>query len=238
MVDHRLYLFLSDLCEFLSVGDRLQRQGLPKAVADILLRNGVEDKRFLENRDLMATLRDMLRQQGFQVGELVWSEERRLYELMVTASSEDAESADVKAGRKDSMAPVRIGRGLIYSNEYQQLLMLGKKILPFDQPPFEVSTGETQQEMVVFSDKNSLLNHMIEEGKKGLLVQRYKGLGEMNPDQLWDTTMNPDKRNMMRVKIEDAVDADEIFTILMGDEVEPRREFIQSNALDVSMLDI
>ncbi|NJL58734.1 MAG: DNA gyrase [Desulfobacteraceae bacterium] len=79
---------------------------------------------------------------------------------------------------------------------------------------------------------------MIEEGKKGISVQRYKGLGEMNPGQLWDTTMNPETRTLLKVKVEDAVEADEIFSLLMGDVVEPRREFIQNNALEVSTLDI
>ncbi len=87
-------------------------------------------------------------------------------------------------------------------------------------------------------DKKKLLTFLIEAGKKGLGVQRYKGLGEMNPEQLWETTMNPEKRTFLKVKVEDMFETDEIFTILMGDEVEPRREFIQNNALKVNMLDI
>ena len=78
----------------------------------------------------------------------------------------------------------------------------------------------------------------MNRGKSGLTIQRYKGLGEMNPAQLWDTTMDPDKRTLLQVKVEDVLEADEIFSILMGDKVEPRREFIQSNALEVEELDI
>ena len=87
-------------------------------------------------------------------------------------------------------------------------------------------------------DKRSLLNSLLEDGKKGMNIQRYKGLGEMNPEQLWLTTMHPDRRTLLKVTVEDAVESDEIFTILMGDEVEPRRDFIQNNALEVNMLDI
>ena len=100
------------------------------------------------------------------------------------------------------------------------------------------SYKENDKYAVQIDDKEQLLSYFINEGKKGLSIQRYKGLGEMNPHQLWETTMNPDKRTLLQVKVEDAVETDEIFTVLMGEHVEPRREFINDNALEVSMLDI
>ena len=97
---------------------------------------------------------------------------------------------------------------------------------------------EESGEKKKIDNPEQLLNELMERAKKGVGIQRYKGLGEMNPDQLWTTTMDPEKRILLQVEIEDGVEADEIFTILMGDKVEPRREFIQNNALEVTELDI
>ncbi|MBW2450075.1 MAG: DNA gyrase subunit B, partial [Deltaproteobacteria bacterium] len=235
---HRLYLFICDLSEYFSQSEKLTKRGIPPKLVELLIHQGVEDKNFLQDQSRMSDLRNLLIQKGYCVDNLNWNEARGIYELMVTGhyGTEDEES--LSGPMAESFAPIKIGRGLIYSNNYQKCLLTGKNIKQHDFPPFNIFTIDKEEPAGTAQDKKELLDLLFKEGKKGINVQRYKGLGEMNPEQLWNTTMNPEKRNLLQVKIEDMVDTDEIFTILMGEEVEPRREFIQNNALEVSVLDI
>src|SRR5262249_44885223 len=119
--------------------------------------------------------------------------------------------------------------------EFQKAVSIHMEQTEYMSPPFEiVHNGSTTS----VKSRDELLSHILNAAKKDIQIQRYKGLGEMNPEQLWETTMNPTKRTLLQVRIEDAVETDEIFTVLMGDAVEPRRKFIEDFALDVRNLDI
>ena len=128
-----------------------------------------------------------------------------------------------------------IRRDFFRSPEYRLTRKLADTLHDLVQPGAVVHRGKAEQAISSFAQAHDWL---ISESRKGRTFQRFKGLGEMNPEQLWDTTINPESRRLLKVTIEDAVAADEIFTTLMGDEVEPRREFIEKNALYVTNLDI
>ena len=128
-----------------------------------------------------------------------------------------------------------IGSDFLHSAEVQELVKLFDQLRVIGAPPFTlVHKGEAK----TLSSQQEIVEYILSRSRQGTEIQRYKGLGEMNPDQLWETTMNPEIRTLLQVRIEDAYESDEIFATLMGDEVEPRRRFIEENALAVKNLDI
>jgi DNA gyrase subunit B len=124
---------------------------------------------------------------------------------------------------------------LVSSPEYEEAWSIDQDLRSLGAPPYRARVGGNEEEL---GDGEALIEYLELRGRKGIAISRYKGLGEMNADELWETTMNPDGRTLLQVRIDDAVNTDELFTILMGDQVEPRRQFIEQNALNVKNLDI
>ncbi len=164
-----------------------------------------------------------------QVPSVIWTTQ---------ADPEHGRHALIAKTRKAGVSlTTRLDFSFLHSADVQQLSQLAAGIQEIGSTPFRVvsESGRDEEQATSFL---ALLSGVLERGKKGLSIQRYKGLGEMNPEQLSETTMNVETRTLLQVKVEDAVEADDIFSTLMGDEVEPRREFIEKNALAVRNLDI
>lgn len=214
-----LMSFLEKLIELNGVFAKVDRHFRDSRVIDGLLSMGAESRAFLGDKARMQTLLEKIESFGYSA-EILTDEEHSVQKLLY---------------RQGSQSPRLIGYQQLSSPEYQRLMVLHRAIGEMDQPPFTVKTGSTSSTL---KDRQELIAHIMELGKKDLQIQRYKGLGEMNPEQLWETTMDPEKRTLLQVQINDAVVTDDIFTILMGDAVEPRRKFIEDNALEVKNLDI
>ena len=156
------------------------------------------------------------------------------FEVTVQARDSGGFAARIRTIQHGVEADRMIGDETFRSPEYRQLLQHAEILYAVDGAPIVAARGERSTTVATV---RQALEWMLNDSRRGVMVQRYKGLGEMNPDQLWDTTMNPLTRRLLQVRIEDAVSADNLFTTLMGDQVEPRREFIETNALSVSHLD-
>ncbi|MFP4082789.1 MAG: DNA topoisomerase (ATP-hydrolyzing) subunit B [Candidatus Aminicenantes bacterium] len=199
----------------------LERKNYPLFLIEMLLSHSVKDAGFLEKKNKMEKIQNLLTDKGI-ISVLSSDEEHGLYELAV----------DFQVNGMNVSCKVNLD--LIQSVEYQNLFKIQKELDAF-KPPFTIISDSQKMKI---ENEAKLLEYLFQNGKKGIVIQRYKGLGEMTPHQLWETTMNPDERFLIQVSIQDAVEADKVFTILMGGEVESRRNFIESNAQEVQNLDI
>jgi len=222
---------LERLSEFNTYYAKLERRLHDRRLVDVVFeslagRKGLMQKEGRKLHDvfadesLLGKVEAALAEAGFKTG-LISDEEHGLSEI------------EVKLANNGSR--VLIDWDLATHVEFQRGVELYKSFAQLSQPPFIIKEGNSETEV---ESRDDLFNHILTAAKKDLQIQRYKGLGEMNPEQLWETTMDPEKRTLLQVRIDDAVETDEIFTVLMGDQVEPRRRFIEDNALDVKNLDI
>jgi DNA gyrase subunit B len=211
--------FLMALAEYVELFDKLEKRLGDERPINALLKAELGKKMELENKDKLELVARELKAEGFTI-TLRLDEEHNLYTLTFAS---------------DTLGERTIDWDLVSSADYKRLLDLYRRVRDYDKPPFIIATNGTQ---LTIEDRGQLLEHVMALGKKAFTVQRFKGLGEMNPDQLWQTTMDAEQRVLLQVKVEDHVEADSIFTVLMGDVVEPRRQFIEDNALDVKNLDI
>jgi DNA gyrase subunit B len=185
----------------------------------VLRKEGQTLRKIFQDGDLMAKIEGALDKAGYKT-ELTTDEEHGLWEIETTTNTG---------------VNLVIDWNFASYVEFQQAVELYKTLEDDLAAPFISGQNGSSEEVPT---REALLEKVLAAAKKDLSIQRYKGLGEMNPDQLWETTMNPEKRTLLEVRIDDAVETDEIFTVLMGDAVEPRRKFIEDNALDVRNLDV
>jgi DNA gyrase subunit B len=185
----------------------------------VLREEGMTLRHAFQDEALTARVEGVLDKAGYKT-ELKEDEEHGLWEIETTTIAGNA---------------ITIDYNFASYVEFQKAVELFMKLEDRLTPPFVAGENGTSEEIAT---REALLDRVLTAAKKDLTIQRYKGLGEMNPEQLWETTMNPETRTLLQVRIDDAVETDEIFTVLMGDQVEPRRKFIEDNALDVRNLDI
>jgi len=216
--------FLLQVQEYEQVATKLARRLRDPQLIELLARSDLEKKAdFADKKALERLLKAADKANLKLAGKIAFDEEHSLYELVLSDGS--------------GARPVerKINWALAATAEYKRLRALSHAIAEFDRPPFSVTRNSDK---VVKEKATDVLAYVLEDAKKEFTITRFKGLGEMNAEQLWETTMNAETRTLLKVKLEDAVAAEEIFTTLMGENVEERRKFIEENALEVVNLDI
>jgi DNA gyrase subunit B len=202
---------------------RLVSRGYPEDALRVALLHGLADKKTLADKKKLAEIAEIIEASGFHSVLLGVDEEHGVGFISFVSRRDGVERT------------VRFDLDLVTTAEYRSMARnkVGLEALAMDS--FTLSNGD---EPMTFESLEEAMEGLYARAKKGLTIQRYKGLGEMNAEQLWETTMDPEKRRLLQVTVEDNVAADDIFSTLMGDQVEPRREFIVENALDVRNLDV
>jgi len=214
-----LTTFLLNVQEYEAVAAKLGRRLKDSGLVEVLAECGLDKKaEFEEKKSVEKLLKDIEKAKLKIEGKVVFDEEHSLYEI--------------RFGAPDNQ---KINWALAATPEYKRLRALAKQIDEFNKPPFTIARNgdKTSKE-----NAREVLAYVMEDAKKDFTITRFKGLGEMNPEQLWETTMNAETRTLLKVKLEDAVAAEDIFSTLMGENVEARRKFIEENALEVVNLDI
>ncbi|HEV2721339.1 MAG TPA: toprim domain-containing protein, partial [Thermoanaerobaculia bacterium] len=209
--------------EYRVTRNKLAQRGVPRDAVDVFMTARFTDRTALGDPDKIAAAVGGLTRAGFE------------HVRQMTDAETETPILQFNVGVNGSGRKVTVNPELLSSYEFRQTAKAFETLSHFGLPPYEVKQGE---EMTTYANVDDLIDAIYKLAEKGLTIQRYKGLGEMNPEQLWETTMNPVSRRLLQVTIDDGVAADEMFTILMGDQVQPRREFIQDNALNVKNLDI
>ena len=201
--------------------ERIQRRGVPRELVERMLRERIRDAETFSDKDRLLALIKPLRDRGIDV-VLERDEEHGVFEIVL------------QLGVNGHTRETRVGDVFVASADYRALYSAYEEIREVDHPPLTIIDGGE----VTVDSREALVAHVLAEGRRGISISRYKGLGEMNAEELWETTMEPATRTLLQVRLEDDEVAENIFTTLMGDAVEPRRQFIEENALNVRNLDI
>jgi DNA gyrase subunit B len=223
MQGQALTKFLLNVQDYVSAAQKMARKLREPLLVDLLAACNFEKKTDFEDKKALEKLAKAIDKAKLDIdSKIVYDEEHSLYDLLIPGTA--ARPGDKKINWAFASTP-----------EYKRLRTSANAISEFDHPPFTVTRNGTKEVKEKASD---VLNYVLEDAKKDFTITRFKGLGEMNPEQLWETTMNAETRTLLKVRLDDAAAAEEIFSTLMGENVESRRKFIEENALEVVNLDI